>query len=252
MMAGFSMDNLTLFDFRITNGQPSFEPRTFPMARLARYLDKLSNLLGYTEHVHLLTVNKGSVMPIIAIDTLVEDKVIGRLKEVNSPEIQKIRKEINKMLLEDNATASFKFHKAGGVIMHFEGIKAPICETITVYEHGELEGTIIRIGGKDDSVPVWLKAADGVIYKCNTSNKTTARELAGFLFGDIVRVSGKAIWLRTQMGVWELERFTIQSFEHLAQEPISQIIERLRHIDGNGWNELDNPQQTWKELRGGE
>lgn len=242
------MDNLTLFDFRITNGQPN----TFPMGRLARYLDKLATLLGDPAHVHLLAVNKGSVMPKIAIDSIVKDKVLGRLQEVNNPEIQKIKKEINKMLVEDNATATFKFHKVGGVVMHFEGVKAPICEAITVHEQSELEGTIILVGGKDNSVPVWLRAADDVIYKCKTIDKITAKKLAEFLFGDIIRVSGQAKWLRTQMGVWELESFTIQAFETLNQEPISQVIEKLRHIDGNGWNEQDNPQATWKALRSGE
>ena len=251
-MVGLSMENLTLFDFRISNGQPDFQPNAFPMARLARYLDKLAALLGHSNHVHLLKVNKGSVMPIIAIDLIATDKILNRLAEVSNPEIQKIQREINKLLVEDNATASFKLHKAGDVIMYFEGVKAPICQAITVYEHSELEGTIIRIGGKDDSVPVWLKAADGVIYKCNTTNKATARELAGFLFSDIIRISGKAKWLRTQMGVWELENFTIQSFEQLVQEPISQVIEKLRHIEGNDWNELENPQQTWNALRSGE
>lgn len=242
------MDSLTLFDFRITNG----EPQTFPMARLVRYLDKLALLLGHPEHVHLLTVNKGSVMPKIAIDAIVKDKVLGRLQEVNNPEVLKIKKEINRLLVEDKATASFKMHKEGGVIMHFEGIKAPIYEAITVHEHSELEGTVIRIGGKDDSVPVWLKAADGVIYKCNTTNKNTARQLAAFLFGDIIRVSGKAKWLRTPAGVWELEHFTIQDFELLSQESITQVIDKLRLIEGNGWNEQGNPQETWKALRSGE
>lgn len=242
------MDNLIHYDFRID----AWKPETLPMARLAEYLVKLSTMFGHKEHVHFMQVRKGSAIPEIAVDHEAAPKVAARLRLVGTPEapqeLKRANQEINRMLREDNASAVLKI-KRGGSVLVFPGKKTPLAEEVIVHEQGNLDGFVIRVGGKDDSVPVWIEGEGKVIYKCQT-NRDIARQLAAHLFDRPVRVTGSGQWCRTPERKWELEDFKIKSFEILDDRPLEEIINNLRQIDGNLWNEMDDPQAELKKLRG--
>lgn len=242
------MDELIHYDFRID----AWKPETLPMARLAEYLAKLSLMFGNKEHVHFLKVRKGSAIPEIAVDFETAPKIAARLKLVGKPdappELKNVNRDINHMLREDNASATLKF-KHGAVVIKFPGRKTPLTEEVVVHEQGDLDGIIIRVGGKDDSVPVWVEGEGKEIYKCQ-ANRDLARQLAAHLFGDPVRVAGKGQWCRTPERKWELEKFEIKSFEVLDAVPLEQLIEELRQVEGNLWNEMEDPQAELRKLRG--
>lgn len=82
-------------------------------------------------------------------------------------------------------------------------------------ERGSLDGVLIRVGGKDDTVPVHLLDGDKV-HICNT-NREVARLLAPSLFGPNLRVHGEGRWERDQEGKWNLLRFDIRDFEPLRR-----------------------------------
>lgn len=236
------------YDFRID----AWKPETLPMARLAEYLAKLSTIFGHKEHVHFLKVRKGSAIPEIAVEHEAGIKVEARLRLVGTPdappELEKANKEVNRMLREDNASATLKI-KHGANILTFPGKKTPLAEEVVIHEQGDLEGVVIRVGGKDDSVPVWIEGEDKVIYKCWT-NRDVARQLAAYLFDCPVRVTGSGQWCRTPERKWELEDFKIKSFEIIDNTPLLEIINELRQIEGNLWNEMDDPQAELRRLRG--
>lgn len=75
-----------------------------------------------------------------------------------------------------------------------------------------------------------------------------ARQLAP-LFDRYVRVAGKGKWRRGDDARWTLEEFDIQSFEQLDETPLQTLVEKLQLIEGNGWNELEDAQAVWRELR---
>lgn len=243
-----AMHELTLYDFRID----VWSPETLPMARLAKYLAKLSTMFGYEEHVHFLKVRKGSAIPEIGVDNEAAPKVAARLYLVGSPnalpESERAYQEINRMLRDDNASATLRL-KRGRIILNFPGKKTPFAEEVVVHEQGDLEGIIIRVGGKDDSVPVWVEGESKVIYKCQAS-RDLARQLAVFLFDQPIRVVGNGQWCRTPERKWELEKFEIKSFEVLDAVPLSEAINELRQVEGNLWNEMDDPQAELRKLRG--
>lgn len=242
------MDNLIHYDFRID----AWKPETLPMARLAEYLVKLSAMFGHKEHVHFIQVRKGSAIPEIAVDHEAAPKVAARLRLVGTPdaplELKRANQEVNRMLRVDNASATLKI-KRGESVLVFPGKKTPLAEEVIVHEQGNLDGVVIRVGGKDDSVPVWIEGEGKVIYKCQT-NRDIARQLAAHLFDRPIRVTGSGQWCRTPERKWELEDFKIKSFEILDDRPLEEIINNLRQIDGNLWNNMDDPQAELKKLRG--
>ena len=118
-----------------------------------------------------------------------------------------------------------------------------------MYELGELDGVVIKIGGKDDTVPVLLEGENCVYFHCNTA-RDVARKLASHLFGQPVRVTGRGKWRRTPEGAWELDNFDIKSFEVLDEMPLEEAVAALRAIEGSDWNTMDDPQAEFKRLRG--
>ncbi len=238
----------TTFDFRID----TWKPETLPMARLAEYLARLAVLFGNKEHVHFMKVRKGSAIPEILVDEPAVPKVKARLSLVGSVEapedLTRANREINRMLRDDNASGVLRV-KAGANILEFPGRKTPLAEEAVIYELGELDGVVIRIGGKDNSVPVLLEGERGVYYHCSASREN-ARKMAAYLFGQEVRVIGRGKWRRTQEGEWELESFEIKDFELLDDTPLVEVIASLRILEGSGWNEMDDPQAELKRLRG--
>lgn len=237
-----------IYDFRID----AWKPETLPMARLAEYLAKLAVLFGNREHVHFLKMRKGSAVQEIMVDEPAALKVSQRLRLVGTPDASEdivcAGREINRMLRDDNAMGTLRF-KGGAKILEFPGRKTPLAEEVLVYEFGELDGVVIRVGGKDDTVPVLLEGEGGVYYRCN-ANRDIARQLAGYLFGQSVRVAGRGKWRRTPEGLWELDAFHIKSFEPLDETPLEKILADMRAIEGSGWNEMDAPQAEFRRIRG--
>lgn len=242
------MNDLIHYDFRID----AWKPETLPMARLAEYLAKLSAMFGYKEHVHFLKVRKGSAIPEITVEHEAASKVEIRLRLVGTPdappELERANQEINRMLRQDNASATLKI-KHGANVLVFPGKKTPLAEEVIVHEQGDLDGVIIRVGGKDDSVPVWIEGEGKIVYKCWT-NRDIARQLAAYYLSGTVRVTGSGQWCRTSERKWELEEFKIKSFEILEDSPLEDVINDLRQIKGNLWNEMDDPQAELRKLRG--
>ena len=239
----------TVFDFRIS----ALMPETLPMARLAEYLARLAVLFGHQDQVYFLKVRKGSAVPEIRVHETAAPKVNSRLKLVGAgvgpEEANKAVLDINAMLREDNTSATLGA-KGGELVINFPGCKTPLADEAVVHETGELIGSVIRVGGRDATVPLHLQDTDGTTYHCNTS-KTIARELAHHLFGDLVRVQGNGKWLRNPERIWVLESFKIKSWEHVEQTSLEDAVKALRAFEGSQWNEFNDPHAQLKKLREG-
>lgn len=243
------MSDPVYYDFRID----AWTPDTLPMSHLAVYLDLLSTLLGCQEQVHFVRVRKGSAVPELKVEHEAAPKVAARLKLVGSPDepmdAVRARKDINDMLRKDNASAKLRV-KHGEVIVEFPGCKTPLSEEVVIYEHGELDGVVIRIGGKSDAVvPVWIQGEGIPIYKC-TATREIARELAPHYLTDPIRVAGKGQWRRTSERKWEIESFVIKTWQPLDAASLIDVINNLRNVAGSGWNDMANPQEELRKLRG--
>ncbi|MDR0703207.1 MAG: hypothetical protein LBF61_12570 [Azoarcus sp.] len=113
----------------------NFTPQTIPMDRLAAYLDALALLIGKTA-----------------------PQVEARIREASTAaansETRRRFERITASAREDRTSAEFRLNK-GTVILEFPGATDNLSFPV-VREPGEFTGRIIRLGGKDKTLPVGL------------------------------------------------------------------------------------------------
>jgi hypothetical protein len=226
----------------------AYMPETIPMARLAEYMAHVAVLLGEPSSVHFLRVDPGSLAMVQWIAPEAVPKVVGRLEQVRHghgpPDAINAFKMINRKLREDNgigvlSTADDK------EILRFPGREAVESWVFgPFHQQGSLDGVVIRVGGKNESVPVLLEAGPDLHYTC-VAHRDVAKRLAAHIFTTPLRVYGTGRWHRNEEGTWIVERFLIGSFDVLNDEPLSSVVEALRSIPGSEWPSVKDP---WGEL----
>ena len=232
-----------------------FTPETLPMERLAVYMSELAALFASSERVHFDKVRRGSALLQAWVEPTAAPKIRERVSVADSPDapddIARPYRALNKMLREDNSTGVLRRPK-GATILRFPGRNAPVVRTFRVVENGAFEGFVIRIGGIDETVPIWIQNREGEIIKsCHTRNRQTAKELAKHYLGPFVRLEGVGKWLRNQDERWELEEFTVNSFEVLDETPLVQAVDAVRAVKGNAWDAYEDPQAELRRVRDG-
>lgn len=239
---------MTEYRFRID----VFTPATLPMKRLAEYMAEFARLLGEPERVHFVKVDESSAVLVSRVDHQAETKVARRLLEVRNgegdPEALKAERKIDTMLATDSAVGQL-LDENGAEIIPFPGRMRPKPLRYGPFrEDGVLEGVLIRVGGKDESVPVWLR--DGaVIHKCTTKEDLARRISVHYPTGDFLRVWGSGRWMREEDGAWSMERFDIREFEPLDEASLPEVIKKLHAVRGAEWG--DDPIADLRSLRDG-
>lgn len=226
----------------------AFTPETLPMERLAEYMADLAKMLGEPTSVHFVSIESGSTVLVQRIDKEAEPKVLHRVRTLRAGDgpadaVQAYEK-LNRRLLDDNAVGALS-DEMGADIIDFPGRNLAEPVTFGAFNQiGSVDGQLIRIGGVRDNVPVILQASDGTHFNCQAPREL-AKTIAHYLLGPELRVHGDARWHRDKAGMWQLDRFTISSFEPLDGEPLSAVVARLRDIQGSEWPEVEDP---WAEL----
>jgi hypothetical protein len=242
------MQGFVTYDFRMDGWQPE----TLPLKRLSEYTAELAKLFGSGPDIHLMKIRRGSAVPEIAVASSADSAVSQRLALLGGPDmpadLARPYWKINDYLREDGGSAVLK-RKGGAKIISFPGVRTLLADEVMVHETGSLEGTVIRVGGMDDTVPVWLEGENREKLQC-TASRPIARELAHHLFDGILRVTGQGKWCRSRDGRWSLDGFVIKSWELLDNVSMIESVEKLRAIPDNGWAELDDPQAEWRRIRG--
>lgn len=222
----------------------SYTPTTFPMRKLGEYISAYAKLLGNDKGVHLGSITESST----ALEALTEpdfdDAVYKRVTSVSlgkaDNDTQKSYDEINDMLKRDGATGYIEDDNKC-VILPFPGRHGDLTLSYGPFDQeGSIDGEIIRVGGKDATKHIQLRDGNRV-YSYIQTDEEMARELAAHMFGPTVRLNGTGKWFRTADGEWELKSFRILSFELLKDTSVSELIRQLRQVDGNGWDEAEDP-----------
>jgi hypothetical protein len=239
--------NTVNYDFRID----ALTPETLRLSRFVDYVDALRGIFGAPDDVYFHQVRKGSAVLEFAASRHAAPRIEKRLHLLGTADMPEDMvaqwTNINRYLRRDGASARLLRKGGKAPLAQFAGIRTPLAKEAIVHESGTLDGVVVGVKGVDDSVPVWLKADDGTLLKCN-ARRDLARQLAP-LFDTYVRVSGKGKWRRADDARWSLEEFDIQSFERLDETPLVQQVREIQAIAGNGWNELEDAQAAWHELR---
>ena len=222
------------------------------MERLAEYMAHFARFLGEEEHVHFVSVEPGSAVLVARAEAQAAVNVRRRLLEFRNghgdPDARKAFAELDHMLAVDNAIGQL-FDSKGGEIIAFPGRTRPKpLEFGPFREDAVLEGIVIRVGGKDDTVPVWLKDGEN-IYKC-TASVAVSKQLSQHYRGSLLRVRGSGRWMREANGEWRMVAFDIKDIEVLDEMPLVQVVKQLQRVEGADWGE--DPAAELMKLRNGE
>lgn len=227
----------------------AYTPDTLPMARLAEYMADLARLLGETADVHFVRLDEGSAKLIHRIEGTAVPKVRERVRRAHRGDgpLEAVRaiRGINKLLREDNGTGVL-IEGRGAEIIRFPGREEAAEDFfVTMTEEGSLDGTVVRVGGLQEWVPVHLEESQGRVQTV-LSKRSMAKTLAAHLWTGRVRVHGEGTWLRGFGGKWTLDRFYVHGFDVLDDTPLGEVVAQLREVGGSEWQTYADP---WAELR---
>ena len=232
----------------------AFTPETLPMARLAEYMADLALLLGEPENVHFERLEKGSAVLVQAIEEPAFPKVAERLRGVRTgdgpSDALKAFQSLDRRLALDNAVAILSGGGEGAEVIRFPGRDRPKPLLYgSIRQQGSLDGVLIRIGGKDESVHATLEDGDQT-WRCEM-NREMARDLRIHLYETPIRVFGEGRWRRDPEKGWDLERFTVSHFEVLDPASWPDTVARLRSLKGGEWLDSEDPLSDLNTLRDG-
>ena len=220
-----------------------FTPETLPMARLAEYMADYAALLGEKPSVHHSRMEKSSAVQVCIVDEPAIPKVRERLVSVRDgmpSDAMKAYKKLDERLAQDNATGEISGGEFKGAnVIKFPGRNRPKpIDYGVVKELSELDGVVHAVGGRDNTVPILLIGLEGEVYRCNSTRETSIELIKHYLKSPI-RVAGTGKWRRNTEGVWDMEEFTISSFDVLDDTPLNQVVAELRSIEGVDWKNFD-------------
>lgn len=230
-----------------------FSPQTLPLSRLGDYVSALADLIGEDVQVSFERVTKGSAQLNVLIDDNDVDVAVNRIRLAPSAEEGSLYRrgyeKIQSLLSADKTSAEFK-PKNGATILKFPGAPKNSLRVSIIKDSGEINGRIIKVGGRDETIPVSLRTPDGDIVNC-TANVEMARKLKQYLLEPIdVILIGVGKWKRSEIGKWEAIDFRISEFSVINFDNIENEIDRVR-MAGSGWDNTQDVAQELSRLRYG-
>jgi hypothetical protein len=234
----------------------AYSPETIPMAKLADYMADFAALLGEDNAVHFIGLKPGSTQLVARVEFEDAPKVTTRLQDIrrgNPPkDALKIFEQIDKRLANDNAIGRIFVEGDDAAapvdLLTFPGRDRPKAQSYGPFtQEGNLDGILIAVGGKDDTVPLRLQNGETTYSNCDTT-RTIARDLGKHLF-EPVRVHGTGRWMRETDNTWTLLRFRVHRFEVLEKNSLRETVTALRAVKGSAWKDMANPLAELADLR---
>lgn len=223
----------------------AFTPDTLPMARLAKYLAALSELVGHTDSTHFVAIEAGSAKLVHKVEAPDVPKVDRRLGDVaqgfGPKEAVRAYKALDDLLADDNAVGELS--RSGAVVIPFPGRTRPRPLTFPAFRQiGTIEGQVVSVGGRDSSAHVILQDGGTTFSGC-TLTRDLARQLAPHLYGSKVRLAGEGRWERHPDGSWKLLDFKVDRFQVLDDAGLVEVLKDLRDA-----GPISDPATAFEEL----
>ncbi|GGF80154.1 hypothetical protein GCM10011402_35990 [Paracoccus acridae] len=219
-----------------------FTPETMPFGRLIDYYAQLKQMLGLTEHLHLVNVFKSSHATCLAVDAEARKHVEERLLEIKDGSAPKnalrARDQINFMLQEDGTSAEF-FGPDRTNVIPFPGTRADDDVIYSICDQAVFSGELYHIAVSKNDVKLRVATdAFGVVY-CVAPRKMgiTLREF----LDEQIQITGRGTWKRTTDGAWTVNDVTIIDFQPI-EKSFRETVDRLRALD------IDWPEDVLGEI----
>ena len=231
----------------------AYTPDSIPLAKLADYMADFAALLGKENAVRFGGLEPGSTR--LAARVAFEDvpKVTARLHDIRRGDAPKdaarLFAQIDDRLANDNAVGRI-FVEGGEAaapaeLLAFPGRERPKPLSYGPFtQEGSLDGILISVGGKDETISIRLQNGEITYSNCET-NRTIARELGKHLF-EPIRIHGTGRWMREADGGWTLRAFRVHRFEALQKESLREAVTALRAVHGSGWTDVPIRWRSWR------
>lgn len=216
----------------------AYSPEAFPLERLGAYVGTLGAMLGEGELVEFVGLEPGSTQIVHRARGQATARVRETLDAIAAgrADAGKLRafESLNKLLREDGASGHYLRRGEENPLLVFPGARLRAPAVIgPIEQETTVDGTLIALGGRDNTVPVRLQAERDIV-SC-TSTREMARSLAPYLFGEELRVGGIGRWTRHDAEGWRLEHLRILSFVPLGRETLHEAVADLRGVEAD-WN----------------
>lgn len=225
-------------------------PKRMPMEALAEIMKRLSDLLGSPSHLRFRRVRGGSAALLVDVEEPAKADVTVRLvaAKLEAKQSGKVQR-LNEALGDHGWHAELRMPD-GRVVLDLPGAanEEAIVEQ-TVRQHDSMLGKIIKIGGKDETVPMTLQTPGGEYVDVTVKGRDLARKLAKLIFDTEVRVYGTTTWSRDSKGKWSCENMLVESFDIPDQTGLEQLFDDLRSVPGNGWHAMDDAADQYKKWK---
>ncbi len=232
----------SIYELRISSLNEGFNltPENLPALALAEYIDTLVKLLGGKKYSSSFTfdgLKQGS-----AILALKSDEYDGEI-EKKSNYLDKLNDSLNR----NGHKAELK--KDNKIIYLFDG--QPENKYVEVFQEASFYGQVIKIGGKDETIPLALKDNEGNIVNLTIKDKNLAKEISKYYLGQEIECKGQGILRKGKDHKWfpAPNKFTISSFEVMEDISVSEWIAQLQALPSN-WKKETDPNKVCAEIRG--
>lgn len=225
--------------------------KTLSLDEFADLVKRLADLLGKQQYVHFGALKQGSARIFAKVEPPARQEVDLNLEKMRYGAASAKVLKLNDFLGSKGWRGELK-NPQGGVVITFPGTPKKEPEerqqVQTVYQFDSLVGQVIKIGGRDDTVPMTLRTPDGVFVDVNVKGRDEARKLAKHLFGADIKVSGNATWVRDEEGQWTCSTMEVLSFEEIDSTTLGDLFEALKRVPNNHWHQLEDPIAEWKKM----
>jgi hypothetical protein len=225
------------------------------MDRLAEYMHEFALLLGLETFPTFKGIKKASTGLKAAVPPAYRQRAwknVQQARQVPASKPARALQSIERMLGEDKISNAELIDSSERVVyrFHVEGDEQEFVHS-SIKQEGFVDGTITGLVGADDTMHLYIRDFAKRDIRLLVRDEDVARQLLSHFRQGVLRFKVAGSWQRTESGwVPETSKCLIETYEVLDETPLTEIFDSLARVEGNGWNELEDPQGMWKELRG--
>jgi hypothetical protein len=232
-------------------------PTRMKLDILGQYMVEFAKMLGAEQCPRFYKIKRSSTKIGARVPVERDPDVRNRLFLVRNNEGpndgRSARDRLSERLALDHATGATVIDSLDSnlMVIPVAAVDAPTNVVPVVTKAGSLQGQVIKIGGKQEVVPVQIEDVDGFVYHC-LAHREIARKLGRHIFGKTIRVYGFGKWYRDNYGTWQVEDFSISTVDdELDEGPLSNAVESIRAIESS-WKSLEDPHGQLEKIRNGD
>lgn|GEM_PF-2831749 len=202
-----------------------------PLSRLIEYLEQIATVLGASEDLHLIRIEKGSTRPVFVMPTPIANRARENAAEIRQGGGTIAQREafnrIRRMVRRDAGAKPAALRDRRRVLLEFPSAAEEPLAIAGIRQATTIDGALVRLGGTGEQVTLQVQQLSGETLSGFVAAKSLAKDMAKRFF-EPIRLSGIGIWERSEAGEWHLAKMQVQSFEPLEDDTLPNVVAQLR------------------------